>query len=207
MSSLWASHYSMSDYQEQGINISPLWRTGNNVWRTIKPILHGKKCSNGREAWSFSKLKKKESYFHLKKKKLANVFTQSDLFSKHVLHCKVHLNIKYNYEKKPKHKEFWTRYFAFILWNSCLYLPVTVNCVFSWTWKKMHKIQRGAIPPHEEHMNMHCHLLTAVVYMGKSFWEIIPAKPTALTTVQLRSCKHWQSSVVFISFCIFPNIY
>lgn len=46
--------------------------------------------------------------------------------------------------------------------------------------KKMHKIQREAIPLHEAHMNMHCHLLTAVVYMGKSAWEKIPAKAKQL---------------------------
>lgn len=46
--------------------------------------------------------------------------------------------------------------------------------------KKMHTIQREAIPLHEAHMNMHYHLLTAVVYMGKSAWEIIPAKAKKL---------------------------
>lgn len=50
----------------------------------------------GERGLTFFQIKKKEIHFHLKKKKLAYVFTQTDLFSKHVFHCKVHLNIKNN---------------------------------------------------------------------------------------------------------------
>lgn len=45
-------------------------------------------------------------------------------------------------------------------------------------------------------MNMHCHLLAAVVYMRESAWEIssAKAKQLLLATAQLRSCKHQQFS-------------
>lgn len=55
---------------------------------------------------------------------------------------------------------------------------------FSAEHEKLHKMLRGVTLLCRAHMDVHCHLLTAVVYMGESVWEITIAKAKRLLQPQ-----------------------
>lgn len=150
-------------------------------------------------------------FLHLKKKKSAYVFTQSDLF------LKTYFTVKHVYISNitTKGNQNARGFGLSILLSSCeILVPSACNCklCFQLSMKKMHKIQRKAVLLHGAHTNVHCHLLAAVVHMGELAWETTAAEAKQLLWPQSsRGLVNINSSLLwlkfFILFCIFSSIY
>lgn len=150
-------------------------------------------------------------FLHVKKKKSAYVFTQSDLFLKIYFIVK-HVSIS---NITTKGNQNARGFVLSILLSSCeILFPSACNCklCFQLNMKKMHKIQRKAVLLRGARTNTHCHLLAAVVHMGELAWETTAAEAKQLLWPQSsRGLVNINSSLLwlelFILFCIFSNIY